>query len=539
MSRLARNAAISSLAVMGSRVMGLVREQVFAFFFGASREYDAFVTAFRIPNLLRDLLAEGALSAAFVTTFTKEIHGAGKARAFYLANLVANALAILLLVLVTLGILFSGSIVTAMAIGFDPSKHALATQLTQIMFPFILFVALAALAMGMLNALDYYALPQSASTFFNLTSIVAGLAAAFLLAPDYMLALWKHTHAKPGGAERAMVGMALGTLLGGLVQWLIQMPTLWKTGYRWRPVLDARDSSFREVLRLMGPAVIGAAAVQINVFVNSNFASLLGDQAISWLNYAFRLMQFPIGVFGVAIMTASVPALSRAMSTHNYQAFGKTLTASLELVLLLTLPAALGLGVAGEPILRLIYEHGRFTHADTVATATALAAYACGLPGYAALKIVQPAYVAMGDAKTPMYISLAAVAGNAALNSVFIAVFGFGHVGLAASTAIMATANVCALVWILERRRPTLDRRRLASQVMRICGASAVMGVLVYGAYLALQHRGFQQESWQAAVELALLVPTAVLIYTVAAKVLKVAALEDALLFIKRRLARH
>lgn len=538
-SQLARGAAISSIAVMGSRVMGLVREQIFAFFFGASREYDAFLTAFRIPNLLRDLLAEGALSAAFVTTFSKEMQSHGKARAFHLANLVLNALVLLLVVVVVLGIFFAGPIVNAIAFGFDPEKAALAATLTRIMFPFILFVALAALAMGMLNAQEYFAIPQSASTFFNITSIVTGLGTAFLLAPDYMLALWRHTGGATGeSAVRAMIGMSIGTLCGGIAQWIFQLPTLYRTGYRWQPALDFKDPAFRNVLMLMGPAVIGAAAVQLNVFVNSNFASMLGDQPISWLNYAFRLMQFPIGVFGVAVMSAAVPALSRALAADDYAGFGRTLTGAVELVLLLTLPAAVGLAVLGEPIIRLIYAHGRFTIEDTAATSAALAAYAFGLPGYAALKIVQPAFIAKDDARTPMYVSLGAVGANAVLNYVFIRVLAIGHVGLAASTSIMATVNVVALIYILESRRRTLERRRLAGQVARIFAASAAMGAGVWAGYRYLQGAGFAHGSMGAAAEIGVLLPTGVVLYGVAAKLLGVTTFDDAVALVRRKLGR-
>lgn len=526
---------------MGSRVMGLVREQIFAFFFGASREYDAFLTAFRIPNLLRDLLAEGALSAAFVTIFIKELQTDGKKRAFHLANLVVNALTLLLLVVVVLGFIFADDIVGLIAVGFDPEKAALAVHLTRIMFPYILFVAIAAVAMAMLNAQEYYAVPQSASTFFNISSITVGLATSFWLAPDYMLGLWHHTAvaANPEAAARAMVGMAIGTLSGGLAQWWMQMPTLYRTGFRWAPALDWRDPGFRTVLRLMGPAVVGAAAVQLNVFINSNFASLLGDKPISWLNYAFRLMQFPIGVFGVAVMTAALPAMSRNISANDYPAFGNTLTRALELVMLLTLPATVGLATLGEPIMRLIYEHGRFTPADTLATAAALAAYSVGLPGYAAVKIVQPAYIAMGDAKTPMYTSLAAVATNALLNYLFVRVFGFGHVGLALSTALMATFNVTLLVIILERRRQTLERARIASQLVRIAVASALMGGVARLGYGFLQGQGLSQGSSAAFVELAILIPLAVVVYGLCAKGLGITAFGAALDLVGKKLRRR
>ncbi len=541
-NRMARRATIASIAVMGSRVMGLVREQIFAYFFGASREYDAFLTAFRIPNLLRDLLAEGALSAAFVTMFTKELHGKGKERAFHLANLVLNALVILLIGVVILGIFFAEPIVNAIAFGFDPEKTAYAAHLTRIMFPFILFVALAALAMGMLNAQNYFALPQSASTFFNITSIITGIGTAFYIAPDYMMGLWEQNGAPPapGAAEEAMVGMAIGTLAGGLVQWLIQMPQLRRTGYRWKPAVDFKDPAFRKVLMLMGPAVIGAAAVQLNVFVNSNFASMLGDRPISWLNYAFRLMQFPIGVFGVAIMAAALPAMSRTLSeeSYDYKAFGRTLTNALELVVFLTLPAAIGLAVIGEPIMRLIYEHGRFTPTDTAATAAALAAYAFGLPGYAALKIVQPAFVALDDARTPMYVSLAAVGANALVNYLLVFVFGFGHVGLALSTSLMATLNIVALVVILERRQPALERKHLLGQILRIVIAGLFMGAGTWGGYQFLQDLGFDKGSAAAGVEVAVLIPVAVVIYGVAAKLLGVGTLNDAVAMIRRKLRR-
>ncbi len=543
-SGVARGAAIAAIAVLGSRVLGLVREQVFAVFFGASREYDAFLTAFRIPNLLRDLLAEGALSAAFVTTFSKTMARDGKEAGFRLANTVANTLALLLIFVVLAGIFFAEPVVQAIAIGFDAEKTAMAAELTQIMMPFILFVALAALAMGMLNAQHYFALPQSASTFFNVTSIVVGLGTAFLLAPEYMTALWDNS-AFPSGTgapARAMTGMAVGTLAGGLVQWLVQMPTLRRTGYRWQPRLDWKDPGFRAVLVLMGPALIGAAAVQINVFVNSNFASLLGDKPISWLNYSFRLMQFPIGVFGVAIMTASLPALSRHLAAGDHPGFRTTLTQSLELALLLTLPAAVGLAVLGEPIIRLVYEHGRFDHADTLATAAALGAYAFGLPGYAALKIVQPAFISLDDAKTPMYVSLGAVAGNAALNALFVFGLGFGHVGLAAATAAMATVNVVVLLVILRRRLRTtaaLDARRFAGQVLRIGVAAAVMGAAAWGGYRGLQRAGLAEGSLAAGIEVVLLLPTAVAVYAAVCRVLGIAAFDQAAALVTSRLRRH
>ena len=518
--RLRRGALIASLAVLGSRVMGLVREQIFAFLFGASREYDAFITAFRIPNLLRDLVAEGALSSAFVTTYVRA-QRQGAARATYVANAVVNALVVLLLLVTGLAMLACAPLVRAMAMGFDADKVALTVMLTRLLFPFIIFLALAAVAMGMLNAAGRYAVPQSASTVFNLVSIVAGLGLATALAPETLQALWQGRAPPPGGGARAMVGMAMGTLLGGLAQWLFQMPALWATGYRWRPVWDLKDPDFRQVLRLMGPALIGAAAVQFNVFVNSNFASTLGDRAISWLSYAFRLMQFPIGVFGVAVMSATLPTLSSQHAAGAPQRFSATLSEALQLVMLLTLPAALGLWLLGEPIIALIYQHGRFSATDTAATARALGGYALGLPAYAALKILQPACVAMGDARTPMRVSLAAVGLNVALNFVLVRGLAAGHLGLALSTSGMAIGNALALLWLLRRRLQTLALGRLCGQVVRMGVAGAAMGLTAWAWHAHWGGSG----SLAAGRELAGAIPLCALVYAGVARGLRVQAL--------------
>jgi putative peptidoglycan lipid II flippase len=554
---MARGAAISSLAVMGSRILGLVREQIFAYFFGASREYDAFLTAFRIPNLLRDLLAEGALSAAFVTVFVREMTHSGTAKAYRLANSVANTLALVLLVIVAIGIYCAPELVHGMALGFDADKAALTVSLTRLMFPFILFVALAAVCMGMLNAQERYALPQSASTFFNLTSITVGLTCAWCLAPDYIAALWhhgqgtltaglaqsdttgwwasflpRHLHAP---AARAMVGMACGTLAGGLVQWWIQMPLLWRLGWRYQAKIDGTDPALKDVLKLMGPAVLGAGAVQLSVFINSNFASTLGDKPISWLSYSFRLMQFPIGVFGVAVMTATLPMLSRHAAKRDHAAFGDTLTQALELVLCLTVPAALGLIVLGEPIVRLLFEHGRFSHTDTLACAHAVAAYAVGLPGYSALKVVQPAFVAQGDAKTPMRVTFVGVLATVGLNLLFLYGLHLGHVGLALSTSVMATFSTLALLVLLERRRPLLARRRLLQEGWRVAGATGLMGFAIFAVLQVLNAWGLGRTGWQALMEMTLLMPLAAGVYFWAGRALGVKTLSLALGLVQKK----
>jgi putative peptidoglycan lipid II flippase len=486
---MARRAGVVGLAVMGSRLLGLVREQVFAVVFGAGRELDAFITAFRIPNLFRDLFAEGALSAAFVTTFSRTLTRDGEAAAARLASLVMTALVVAVGTITLAGIVAAPLLLGWIAPGFDaiPGKTALTLQMTRIMFPFLLMVALAAVAMGILNTHNVFAIPASASTFFNLGSIAGGLLCASLIAPGYVTTalglVGGPAKAPPGSdlAARAIVGMAIGTLVGGLLQFGIQLPALRRVGFRYRPALDLRDPGLHQVLQLMAPATIGAAAVQVNVLVNNNFASYLGDGPVSWLNVAFRFMQLPIGLFGVAIAVVSLPVVSRQVAHGDHAAMRRTLAGALEFAFLLSLPAACGLVVLGEPIIGLVYEHGRFTPADTAEATRALAGYATGLAGYAGVKIVAPAFYALGDARTPMVVSLVSIGINYALNWTLVRALGFGHVGLALSTSAVALFNFAWLFAALRRRLGGIEGRRLAGAAGRIGLAAAAMSASVAG----------------------------------------------------------
>jgi putative peptidoglycan lipid II flippase len=478
--QLARRAGVVSAAVFSSRILGVVREQTFAALFGAGRELDAFVTAFRIPNLLRDLFAEGALSAAFVSTFAQHHERHGAAAAWRLANLVVNALFLTLVPICLAGILFAPAITQAIAPGFvtSPGKVALTVQLTRIMMPFLLLVALAALAMGILNTRNRFAVPALASAFFNLGSIVGGLACAWWFAPAYLQSvvatLGGSPPPDPAGAERAITGMAVGTLVGGLLQLVVQLPSVRQVGFRYRPILDLRDTGVHQVVRLMAPATIGAAAVQINVFVNSNFASYLGDGPVSWLNVAFRFMQLPIGLFGVAVGTVALPTLSRQVAHDDLAALRGTLRQALALTALLSIPAAAALALFGVPIIGLIYEHGHFHRSDTTAAAGALAGYALGLAGYAGIKVVTPAFYALNDARTPMRIALASIGVNLAVNWLFVHVLGLAHIGLAVSTSVVALANFGLLAGILARRVGPFGAG-LAGEIGRIGLATLVM----------------------------------------------------------------
>src|SRR5438046_3833900 len=376
-----RAARVAGLAVLCSRVLGLAREQIFAALFGGGRVMDAFTIAFRIPNLLRDLFAEGALSTAFVTVFSRTAALQDTAAAWRLADKVATLTAVSLSAITVTGIATAPWLVAALAPGFDPGKAALTVTLTRIMYPFLLLVSLAALVMGMLNARNVFGMPALASSFFNLGSIVGGVALCYWLEPQPD---WRHPHF----GERGLMGLAIATLIGGLLQLVVQLPSLGRVGFRFRPDFKWRDPGVRTILAIMGPATIAASAVQINVAVNSGFASKLGDGAITWLNVAFRLMQLPLGIFGVAVATVALPLVSRSAALGNKEEFRGALSHAIRLVMLLTIPSAIGLIILANPIISLIYEHGRFNAFATEQTALALRCYAIGLVAYSADKVL-------------------------------------------------------------------------------------------------------------------------------------------------------
>lgn len=544
----ARSAGIVSIAVMFSRVLGLVREVIFAHFFGAGFLYDAYVVAFRIPNVLRDLFAEGALSVAFVKVFTDYQVNKGEKEAWRLASLVLNLLAVVMSLICIVGIIFSKQFVGLIADGFSPEKAALATTLTQIMFPFILLVALAALAMGVLNTKGVFGVPASASTVFNIVSIVVGLCVAYWLSGGG----WSESNSKTAipdiHSQWAIIGMAIGTLLGGAAQFLMQIPSLLRVGFRFSPILSFADEGVRKVMALMGPAIIGTSAVQVNVMINTYFVAGI-DGANSWLSYSFRLMQLPIGMFGVAVGTAAIPVMSRLASEGKIKDLRDTISSSMNLVFLLTLPSACGLIILGEPIIRMIYEGGKFDAMDTSMTAAALAGYSVGLTGYAAIKILSPAFYALNDAKTPMIIAVASIGVNL-LGSYFLREWlsnygvtpetphGYGHVGVALATSLVALVNFFALALILRGRIKRLNGRNILNSFLKIAAASAVMSVAAYASYHALLGQLGSATKLLKIIEAFVPIAVGAVSFVIVAKLLKVTELEQAVGTIRRKFAR-
>ncbi len=450
---IARAAGIISLATLFSRIMGLVREQVFAAQFGAGFAVDAFQVAFRVPNLLRDLFAEGAMSAAFVPTLTKAQQDGGPEAAMRLANLVINFLLVVLSALCLIGIVTAPWIVGLLAPGFGeiPGKLALTTLMTQIMTPFLLLVSLAAAVMGVLNTRRVFFIPAVAPVLFNLGLIVSG----FAIAP-FM----------PRVGLEPIVGMAFGALLGGLGQLAIQLPALSEQGFRWRPILSFRDPGVLRVVTLMGPATIGLAAAQVNVFTSTFLASTLQEGSVSWLNYAYRLMQLPIGLFGVAIATVTLAEVSRHAAAKNMTDLKATIGLSLRLVLFLTLPATLLLIALAEPIVALLYQHGRFSAADTAQTAHALWAYAVGLAAFSGVRVMVPVFYSLDMARVPVTISMITIGVTVGLY--FLLMGPLQHAGLALATSIGSLLNFALLFVALRRKVGSMGARTLAAATMRI-----------------------------------------------------------------------
>jgi len=551
---IARSAGIVGLAVMGSRILGLVREQVFAAFFGPGVANDAFIIAFRIPNLLRDLFAEGALSAAFVTTFSQTLTQRGEKEAWRLANLVSNGLIVVLSVVVLAGIVFAPQIVSLLVTSGnahgDTSKMelltALAIKMTRILFPFLLMISLAAVAMGVLNTKDQFGVPASASTLFNVGSIIGGLTCAYLLAPEYIhnsaSALFNHQKLPQDieGASHAIIGMAIGTLIGGMMQWLIQVPSMRAVGYRWQPVLSFRDEGVRQVMRLMAPAIIGSAALQINVLVSTSFATSLGAGPVSWLNFALRLIYLPIGMFGVAISTATLPVASRAAALENMDEFRRTIASALRLTLLLTLPSAVGLIVLSRPIVALIYQHGGyFTAYHTEQTAAALQLNAIGLTAYSAVRILAPAFYALKNTRIPMLASVLSIVINYLVAWVTVGYFGIGHRGLALSISAVAIFNFALLFFFMRRRLNGIEERSLLTTFAKVMLASAMMGATSWFVSQQIERLIGDQSLIARLADVGVSISIGIAVFYFVASWLKVGELNQMTAAVKRKLGRR
>jgi putative peptidoglycan lipid II flippase len=385
--------------------------------------------------------------------------------------------------------------------------------------------------MGMLNAKDVFGVPAMASSFFNLGSIIGGVALCYWIEPQ---ADWRHPHF----GESGLMGLAIATLIGGLLQLLVQLPSLGRVGFRFRPDFNWRDPGVRTILILMGPATIAASAVQVNVMVNSGFASALGDGPMTWLNIAFRLMQLPLGIFGVAIATVTLPLVSRSAALGNKAEFRGALAHSIRLVMLLTIPSAIGLIILAQPIIGLIYQHGRFTADATLHTAEALRFYAIGLVGYSAVKVLAPAFYAIDKRNLPMLVSLGSIGVNFGLNWYFTFHLGWGHRGLALSTSLVAITNFLFLYGMMRRYAGRLETGAMIKTLAKLLVAGAVLAAICFLAQHFLFSSTAGTNAWRELIALLLTIFVGSAAFFGAAYLLHVAELRDVVLLVRGRLTR-
>jgi len=424
-------ATVSSMTLL-SRILGFVRDFVIARSFGAGMATDAFFVAFRLPNLLRRMFAEGAFSQAFVPLLAEYRNRCDAAETKRLVDRVATALFVAVLVVTVIGIAASPLLIYLTAPGFaaDADKFALTVELTRITFPYILFMALVALAAGVLNTWSRFALPAFTPVLLNLSFIVMALLAAPWFDPPVLALAW-------------------AVFIGGCLQLALQLPALKKIGMLPRFDFAPGDPGVRRVLTLMGPAIFGVSVSQISLLINTVFASFLPSGSVSWLYYADRLMEFPAGLLGAALGTILLPSLARAHATERREEFSSLLDWGLRLTLLLALPAAFALALLAVPLLATLFQHGAFTADDVMQTRSALVAYSAGLTGLLLVKVLAPGFYSRQDVRTPVRIALITLTATQAMNLAFIG--WIQHAGLALSIGLAACLNAALLYRGLRR----------------------------------------------------------------------------------------
>jgi putative peptidoglycan lipid II flippase len=459
-AKVARAAGVVGLYTMLSRVFGFLRDVVVAAFFGAGLVTDAFFVAFRIPNLLRRMLGEGSLTVSFVPVFTEYLNKKTRAEALELANIAFTMLSVILVMVSIIGVIFSPVIVTVMAPGFTkvPAQYELTVFLNRLMFPYIFFISLVALCMGILNALRHFAAPALSPVVLNISMIIAALTLR-----DFF--------------GEPIVALAVGVMIGGVLQLAMQWPFLVRMGIRLKPAFNFAHPGLKKIGLLMLPAVFGAAIYQINIFIGTILASFLPRGSVSYLYYADRIVELPLGVFAIAVGTATLPSFSNQISRGNFEEFKKTLAFSTRLILFITIPAMIALIALREPIISVLFQRGHFDAASTILTAQALFFYAVGLWAFSVIRVIISAFYALQDTMTPMKAAIVALVVNVIFS--LLLMFPLKHGGLALATSIASAVNVILLMVILTKKIGCFMDRHFYGAVLRMILASAFMWVSI------------------------------------------------------------
>ena len=484
-----------------SRILGLARDMVVATFFGSSMVADAFFVAFRIPNLLRRLFAEGSLTIAFIPVFTEYLHQKTKEDALQLARTVLTLLSLTLVLVTLLGILFSPWIVRIQAPGFGGSgiKYDLTVLLTRITFPYIFLISLVALFMGILNSLRHFAAPAAAPIFLNI-GIIASI-------------LWISPH-----CSQPIVGVAVGVIVGGMLQVGLQIPWVLKKGLSLLPCWMPAHPAVKRIGLLMLPAIFGSAIYQLNQFIGTLLASLLPEGSVSWLYYADRLVQFPLGVFAIAISTAALPSLSKQASDMDLYEFKETLGHTLRLVFFITLPSMVGLIILGRLIIQVFFERGAFDVLSSAMTARALIFYTLGLWAFSGIRVMVSAFYALQDTKTPVKVAVVALVTN--LVASLLLMGPLRHGGLALALSLASSLQFCLLIFLFRKKVAEWDLGPILVSAGKCIFASLIMGLVVYYLYSGWWVPNPASGTWLPAATLAGLILLGVIIYFSAAKAL-------------------
>lgn len=462
-----RAAGVVGIWTALSRILGFVRDMVTALFLGAGFGADAFFVAFRIPNLLRRLFAEGALSAAFIPTFVETLQKQGRPEAARLARIALTFTALVLVVVTLAGVVFSPWVVRLIAPGFadDPAKFQLTVDLNRIMFPYIFFISLVALASGVLNSMGHFAAPAAAPLLLNISMILGVVVFTVYFKVE------------------ATTCLAWGVVVAGVLQLALQIPFMSRSGVKIRPDFHFKHPALKRIGILFVPAALSGAVYQINVLVGTILASMLPAGGVSWLYYADRLVELPLGVFGIALGTAVLPSMSRQASNGDTTGLCKSVSYALRFTAFFTIPASVALILLREPIIAVLFQRGLFSATDTRETAVALLYYTVGLWAFSGLKVVVQAFFSLKDTRTPLWIAIAAVIVNLVAGLLLMGPMKQG--GLALATSLAAAFNVIVLFVILVKRLGCFASAEFASSIARISGASIVMGLfLVYGSSL-------------------------------------------------------
>ena len=460
--RIAAATGVVGAATFLSRILGYLRDMVIAYFFGAGMATDAFFVAFRIPNTLRRLFGEGSLTVSFIPVFSEYLQNGEQREWEELVNAAFTLLSIILAGISLLGVILSPWVVRGLAPGFlDPEQFRLAVLMTRTVFPYLFFIGLVALAMGVLNAMGHFAAPALAPALLNISMI----GSAFLLFQRF---------------SPPIMALAIGVLVGGVAQLLFQIPFLLGKGIQFRPNFRfGSNPGIHRIGRLMMPAVISTAVVQINVFVSQILASFLTKGSISFLYYAYRLVEFPLGIFVVALGTAALPSFSRLVVRERIGEFRDTVCFSLRMVFFLTIPAMVGLIVLRVPIISLLFQRGEFDFLATLLTSKALLYYAVGLWAIAGVRIVAPAFFALQDMKSPVKVATVAFVANIVFGLILMR--PLQHSGLALANSLSAAVNFLLLLAVLMRRVGMLDWGGILRSLSKVALASLPMGLIVYG----------------------------------------------------------